>query len=49
VLVNLMQCMERNKLVELMYMNSKSRISKRREKVLEIQSDTFQQESYHFH
>lgn len=40
--INLMKCMERNQLVELMYMDSKGNISKRRVKVLKIQGDTFQ-------
>lgn len=34
--------MERNQLVELMYLDSKGNISKRRVKVLKIQGDTFQ-------
>ena len=38
---NLMKCMERNQLVELMYMDSKGNISQRRVKVLRIQGDTF--------
>lgn len=37
-----MKCMERNQLVELMYMDSKGNISQRRVKVLRIQGDTFQ-------
>lgn len=40
--INLMKCMERNQLVELMYLDSKGNISKRRVKVLKIQGDTFQ-------
>ena len=40
--INLMKCMERNQLVELMYMDSKGKISQRRVKVLRIQGDTFQ-------
>ncbi|MCK1998948.1 transcriptional regulator [Psychrobacillus psychrodurans] len=40
--MNLMKCMERNQLVELMYMDSKGNISKRRVKVLKIKGDTFQ-------
>lgn len=40
--INLMKCMERNQLVELMYMDSKGNISKRLVKVLKIQGDTFQ-------
>ncbi|MEK3955357.1 transcriptional regulator [Psychrobacillus sp. FSL K6-1464] len=40
--INLMKCMERNQLVELMYMDSKGNISQRRVKVLRIQGDTFQ-------
>ena len=40
--INLMECMERNQLVEVMYMDSKGNISKRRVKVLKIQGDTFQ-------
>lgn len=34
--------MERNQLIELMYLDSKGNISKRRVKVLKIQGDTFQ-------
>jgi len=37
-----MKCMERNQLVELMYMDSKGNISLRRVKVQRIQGDTFQ-------
>lgn len=37
-----MKCMERNQLVEIMYMDSKGNISQRRLKVLKIQGDTFQ-------
>lgn len=40
--INLMKCMERNQLVELMYLDSKGNISKRRVKILKIQGDTFQ-------
>ena len=40
--INLMKCMERNQLVELMYMDSKGNISQRQVKVLRIQGDTFQ-------
>ena len=40
--INLMKCMERNQLVELMYMDSKGNISQRRVKVLRIQGDAFQ-------
>lgn len=42
MLINLMKCMERNQLAELMYMDSKGNISKRRVKVLKFQGDTFQ-------
>lgn len=42
VRINLMKCMERNQLVELMYLDNKGNISKRRVKVLKIQGDTFQ-------
>ncbi len=42
VRINLMKCMERNQLVEIMYMDSKGNISQRRLKVLKIQGDTFQ-------
>jgi len=42
VRVNIMKCMERNQTVELMYMDSKGNISKRRVKILKIQGDTFQ-------
>lgn len=38
----LMRCMERKQLVELMYLDSKGNISKRRVKVLKIQGDTSQ-------
>lgn len=37
-----MKCMNRNQLVELMYMDSKVNISQRRVKVLKIKGDTFQ-------
>jgi len=40
--MNLMKCMERNQLVELMYMDSKGNISQRRVKVLKIKGDAFQ-------
>lgn len=40
--INLMKCMERNQLVELMYLDSKGNISQRRVKVLKIKGDTFQ-------
>ncbi len=40
--INLLKCMERNQLVELMYMDGKGNISKRRVKVLKVQGDTFQ-------
>nr|WP_235754014.1 transcriptional regulator [Psychrobacillus sp. INOP01] len=40
--MNLMKCMKRNQMVELMYMDSKGNISQRRVKVLRIQGDTFQ-------
>ena len=40
--INLMKCMERNQLIELMYMDSKGNISKRRVKVLKFQGTTFQ-------
>ncbi|MEK5215333.1 transcriptional regulator [Psychrobacillus sp. FSL H8-0487] len=40
--INLMKCMERNQLVELMYLDSKGNISQRRVKVLKIQGDIFQ-------
>lgn len=40
--INLMKCMERNQLVELMYMDSKGNISQRRVKVLKIKGDAFQ-------
>ena len=40
--INLMKCMERNQLVELMYMDSKGNISQRRVKVLNIKGDSFQ-------
>lgn len=40
--INMMKCMERNQLVELMYMDSKGIISQRRVKILKIQDDTFQ-------
>lgn len=39
---NLMKCMDRNQLVELMYMDSKGTVSKRRVKILKIQGDAFQ-------
>ncbi|WP_277585827.1 transcriptional regulator [Psychrobacillus antarcticus] len=39
--INLMKCMERNQLVELMYMDSEGNISQRRVEVLNIQGDTF--------
>lgn len=39
--IKLMKCMERNQLVELMYLDNKGNISKRRVKVLKIQGDTF--------
>lgn len=37
-----MKCMERNQLVELMYMDFKGNISQRRVKVLKIKGDAFQ-------
>lgn len=37
-----MECMERNQIVELMYIDSKGKVSQRRVKVLKIQGDTFQ-------
>lgn len=40
--ISLMKCMERNQLVELMYMDYKGNISKRVVKLLKIQGDTFQ-------
>lgn len=40
--INLMKCMERNQLVELMYMDSKGNISQRRVKILKIKGDAFQ-------
>ncbi|MEK3996657.1 transcriptional regulator [Psychrobacillus sp. FSL K6-2365] len=40
--INLMKCMERNQLVEIMYMDSKGNISKRRVEILKFQGDTFQ-------
>ncbi|WP_419962128.1 transcriptional regulator [Psychrobacillus sp. BM2] len=40
--INLMKCMERNQLVELIYLDSNGNMSKRQVKVLKIQGDTFQ-------
>jgi hypothetical protein len=40
--INLMKCMERNQLAELMYMDSKCNISQRQVKVLKIKEDTIQ-------
>jgi len=42
VRIKLKKCMERNQLVELMYMDSKGNISQRRVKVLKIKGDAFQ-------
>jgi len=42
VRINLIKCMERNQLIDLMYMDSKGNISQRRVKVLKIHGDTFQ-------
>lgn len=38
----LMKCMERKQLIELMYMDSKGHISKRRVKVSKVKGDSFQ-------
>lgn len=40
--INLIKFMERNQLVELMYMDSKGNISQRRVKVLKVKGDAFQ-------